>query len=220
MLERASEPGLVRRVVRSLRKRVFPGSTAYWNRRYRFGGTSGPGSYGEYATFKAQFLNQLVAVNQITEVVEFGCGDGNQLALARYPHYLGLDVSPRAIKMCKSRFGDDGTKQFQLYEPTAFVPRQLGDLALSLDVVLHLVEDEVFDLHLEHLFSAARRMVVIYGSDIDPDAAPSAAHVRWRRFTPIIERDFPEWTLESVTEGVVPASTFVPRTDFFVYRRI
>ncbi len=47
-------------------------------------------------------------------VVEYGCGDGNQLKMATYPQYLGFDVSPAAISMCKSVFNGDATKQFRL----------------------------------------------------------------------------------------------------------
>lgn len=47
-------------------------------------------------------------------VVEYGCGDGNQLKMATYPQYLSFDVSPAAISMCKSVFNGDATKQFRL----------------------------------------------------------------------------------------------------------
>jgi hypothetical protein len=63
----------------------FKGSSNYWNRRYKDGGNSGPGSYDRLAEFKADFLNRFVGENRITSVVEYGCGDGAQLSLARYP---------------------------------------------------------------------------------------------------------------------------------------
>jgi hypothetical protein len=37
-----------------------------------------------------------VAERRIRSVIEFGCGDGNQLGLMRYPSYLGLDIEPCA----------------------------------------------------------------------------------------------------------------------------
>ena len=79
------------------RNRHFEGSQEYWERRYAGGGTSGAGSAGRLAAFKAQFLNDFVRAHDVTSVVEFGCGDGNQLALAAYPRYLGLDVSPASL---------------------------------------------------------------------------------------------------------------------------
>src|SRR5438270_10704846 len=63
----------------------FDNSSSYWNRRYVAGGTSGAGSYGRLARFKADVLNAFVAESGIASVIEFGCGDGAQLALSNYP---------------------------------------------------------------------------------------------------------------------------------------
>ena len=63
------------------RHRSFAGSVAYWEQRYREGGCSGAGSYGKFGRFKAQVLNQFVVEHGIRTVMEFGCGDGNQLSL-------------------------------------------------------------------------------------------------------------------------------------------
>ena len=79
------------------RPRHFPGSAAYWESRYAKGGSSGVGSYGRFAEFKAEVLNRFVATHSVQSVIEFGCGDGNQLALASYPWYLGYDVSATAV---------------------------------------------------------------------------------------------------------------------------
>ena len=79
---------------------------AYWERRYADGQDSGYGSRDQLARFKASFLNAFVARNGIRSVIEFGCGDGTQLSLADYPSYLGLDVSPTAVRLCASRFRD------------------------------------------------------------------------------------------------------------------
>ena len=44
---------------------------------------------GELAKFKARVMNDFVRENGIRSVIELGCGDGMQLALADYPRYLG-----------------------------------------------------------------------------------------------------------------------------------
>ncbi|MDH3606766.1 MAG: class I SAM-dependent methyltransferase [Acidimicrobiia bacterium] len=160
-----------------------------------------------------------MTTRSISDVVEFGCGDGHQLSLVEYPEYLGLDVSEGAIALCVRSFAGDQTKRFELYDPDTFTGAEIADLALSLDVILHLVEDDVFELHLQHLFQAARRYVVIYGSDVDLDRADTAAHVRFRRFLPHIQERFPSWSLERVSEGIAPAAEG-PRTDFFVFQRV
>lgn len=140
-------PGL--RHVLMLRHRIlFRSSAAYWERRYTHGGTSGVGSYGDLAKSKATFLNDFVRGHGIKSVVEFGCGDGNQLSLADYPSYVGLDVSRSAVESCVRRFVDDPTKSFYLYDGDCFADNaQLftADLALSLDVVYHLTDDKTFE---------------------------------------------------------------------------
>jgi len=79
----------------------YPGSSEYWDRRYRSGGTSGDGSYGGLAEFKAEIINVFVEENGIDTVVELGCGDGNQLGLMDVPQYTGYDISKKAVEMCE-----------------------------------------------------------------------------------------------------------------------
>src|SRR5690348_2935489 len=86
--------------VLAIRRRFFPGSERYWESRYAKGGTSGAGSYGAEAQWKADVVNSWVAGHNITSVIDWGCGDGNQLTLARYPKYLGIDRSHNAIRKC------------------------------------------------------------------------------------------------------------------------
>ena len=209
-------PGV--RQLSSIRQRLgFNGSTAFWEQRYARGGTSGEGSYGDLAAGKARFLNAFVRNNAVQTVIELGCGDGNQLSLSAYPQYVGLDVSKTAIKLCKSRFADDPSKSFFLYDSSCFVDRAglfTADLALSLDVIYHLVEDPVFDVYMAHLFGAAKRCVVIYATN---DAISGGApHVRHRRFSAWVEANRPEWELKNVSRG--PGSGH-GRPDFFVYAR-
>jgi len=71
----------------------FANTGDYWQQRYARGGNSGDGSYGKLADFKAEVLNEAVKELGITSVIEFGCGDGNQLTLANYPAYTGVDTS-------------------------------------------------------------------------------------------------------------------------------
>jgi SAM-dependent methyltransferase len=90
----------------------FRGSGSYWEQRYRIGGTSGSGSSGHLAAFKAEVLNEFIRAEKITTVLEFGCGDGQQLALADYPSYFGLDVSKTSVQLCSERFRGNASKAF------------------------------------------------------------------------------------------------------------
>jgi hypothetical protein len=207
-------PG-ARRVSLLRQKLAFSDSVRYWERNYARGGTSGDGSYGALGQAKADFLNDFVTDHAVRSVIEFGSGDGNQLSLAEYPRYVGLDVSQTALEICKRRFADDPTKSFFLYDGNCFVDRSglfASDLALSLDVVYHLVEDSVFETYMHHLFAAGRRYVIVYSTDMTmQDTAP---HVRHRQFTSWVDRKCPRWRLAEIRRG--PGSG-PARADFFVY---
>jgi len=187
----------LRRTVGNLVKRArFRGSAHYWERRYRRGGTSGSGSYGELAQGKASVVNRMIAEQGITSVIEFGCGDGNQLRYAKYPRYLGLDVAPSAVRRCAELFGDDLSKSFMLYDGDLFHDRARwlhADAALSLEVIFHLVEDDVFDVYMRHLFDTADHHVIICATNRDD--LPSAPQERHRRFSGWIAENRPGWVL-------------------------
>ena len=176
-------------------KDAFDGSARYWESRYREGGSSGVGSYDRFAEYKAEFLNALVARESIGSAIELGCGDGNQLALLEVARYTGVDVSETVLAACRARFADDPTRRFLHADALAGPDRPRAELALSLDVIYHLVEDAVFERHLEDLFACATRFAVVYSSD-DPDVeTKSGPHVRHRRFTDRIASAHPGWTL-------------------------
>ena len=140
-------------VVKRLRRRSsFPGSSSYWEQRYRQGGTSGPGSFGRLAEFKAETLNGFVARMGVQSVIEFGCGDGAQLALAEYPPYVGIDVAESSISACRQRFAGDATKSFFL---AGQIPANLGPFDLVLGSLIRcnpqLVPEVVGVLYLHLL---------------------------------------------------------------------
>ena len=56
-----------------------------------------------------------------------------------------------------------------------------AELALSLDVIYHLVEDDVFLVYIHKLAQIAEKFIIIYAPDYDSDAF--AKHVRLRKFT-------------------------------------
>jgi hypothetical protein len=153
-------------------------SAQYWRDRYRAGGNSGAGSYGRLADFKAEIVNAFVREHDIASVIDFGCGDGAQLTLADYPTYLGFDVADESIEFCRSQFAQDATKAFR---NVATWDYESADLTLSLDVIFHLVEDDVFHDYMRRLFASAERYVIVYSSNCEADQP--AVHVKHRRFT-------------------------------------
>lgn len=210
-----------RGAIRSLRRKPepFPGSEAYWERRYSGGGNSGVGSYGLFAAFKAEVLNGFVAGREVRTVIEFGCGDGHQLGLARYPQYLGFDVSSTVIARCRDLFKADPHKSFR---PVAEYDGETAELALSLDVIFHLVEDDIFERYMRTLFAAAERYVIIYSSDTDDNSGHDGVHVRHRNFTKWVELNVPDWKLVTRVPNRYPYKgdfTTGSFADFFVFER-
>lgn len=197
--------------------RGFPGTIEYWERRYRDQGTSGFGSRGILARFKAHFVNDYVRENDIHSVIDFGTGDGNQLSLFRVSKYIGLDTSETVIRRLRQQFSGEDAKQFLLHDGRAINGngRLRGELGLSLDVIYHLVEDAVYEQYMHDLFHCAESHVIIYSSNSEPRWRISR-HVRDRRFTPYVEENFPAWRLERTRKN--PFSP-LSRSDFYVYRR-
>lgn len=201
-------------------------SVDYWENRYKTGGNSGSGSYGKLAEFKARILNNFVAENRINSVIEFGCGDGNQISLSNYPMYLGLDVSPTAIEICKKKFINDTKKSFFLYHDKCFVDNHSVfkcELALSLDVIYHLVEKDIYENYLSHLFQSASRFVIIYSSNCNPIQNKVGSHEFHRIFTVDVERIAPEWELISEIENELKPSNWSDEegsiANFFIYKK-
>jgi SAM-dependent methyltransferase len=192
-------------------------SQLYWPVRYRLGGISGPGSLGRMAEFKARVLNTFVAENGIRSVIEFGCGNGDQLSLAKYPAYRGFDISNAALERCRARFSDDDTKTFRHlseYRDDA------ADLALSLDVIFHLVEDAVYERHMRLLFQSATRFVIIYSSDYE---LPEWRYqIRHRKHSAWVAANRGNWHLAKVIPNQfshVEGRSDTSFCNFYIYSR-
>ena len=201
---------LGKRCVEKIGNRSFKDSASYWENRYRNNGNSGAGSYGINSEYKATIINQFVDEKNISTVIELGCGDGNQLQQFHFSEYIGLDVSPTAIRKCKEIFKEDTSKKFFLYEPGIISTNFFSELTLSLDVIYHLVEDEVFETYMHRLFSMSIKYVIIYAWDVEE---PARYHIRHRRFTRWINENISGFQLaERISKDGF--------CDFFIYEKI
>jgi len=177
-----------------------------WENRYAAGRDSGAGSRGGYARAKADYVNALIEREQIQSVIDWGCGDGGQLGLLSVPaRYIGVDISRTALGRCRALFPK---RRFILYDPlqAGALPRFRADLALSMDVVFHLVDNHDFRTYLWLLFRSARQFVLIYSSNVD---GRHRRHVRHRLWTPYARSHFPAWELIDQPAGSM---------GFFLYR--
>lgn len=208
-------PVLRRVYQRPAPKRTFPGSESYWIQRYESGGNSGSGSFNELAAFKAEIINIFVTANRIPTIIEYGCGDGNQLSLSNYPSYTGFDVSPRAVELYRSMFAHDSTKRFRLINE---YKGETAQLTLSLDVIYHLIEDAVFHLYMERLFESSEQFVIIYSSDFDQ---AQKFHEKRRQFTGWVQLNKPMWRLVDHIPNRFPynADGEGSLSEFYIYEK-
>jgi SAM-dependent methyltransferase len=205
-----------RKIYRALwGNKAFPGSEKYWVQRYESEKDSGAGSYDKLAEFKADVINDFVEANNIASIIDYGCGDGNQLKLAKYPSYIGFDVSPKAIALCRTIFQGDDTKDFRLMDEYC---GETAELTISLDVIFHLVEDEIYHSYMERLFSSSEKYVIIYSSNFEEN---QDFHERRRRFTDWVEDHCSDWNLMRRIPNRYPfkADGTGSLSDFYVFQK-
>lgn len=201
------------------KKSYINSSRNYWVERYGSGGNSGPGSYDKFAEFKGEVLNDFIIKNNISKVVELGCGDGNQLKFFTFPEYVGYDVSPDALNLCRDRFGEDNTKTFKLIDE---FKEENADLTLSLDVIYHLIEDNTFTEYMDRLFIASRKYVIIYSSNSAKLNLHTAPHVKHRKFTNWVKANKPDFKLHKVIPNKYPYSgNYLEGSfaDFYIFEK-
>lgn len=201
-------------------------SRTYWEERYKNGDNSGAGSYGRLAKYKGEFLSKFVKDKGVTNVIDFGSGDGNQLMFFEgFKEYIGLDVSKTSIGICIAKYAEDKTKSFFLYDPEYFLDNQRlfsADLTLSLDVIYHLTEDRVFDKYMHDLFTAASKYVIIYASNTDKNDDGQAIHVKHRRFTNWVNLNKKDWKLIQRVENIYKLkdnNLEESFADFYIYQK-
>jgi len=193
-------------------------SLEYWRNRYAAGQNSGAGSYGEMAKFKADTLNSFLSRMAIESCIEFGCGDGNQLDLLNIPKYLGLDVAPGAIDLCTAKFTSDMSKSFAVYLPAHFTNRAFlqADLTLSMDVILHLIEEEAYESYMENLFNASTRYVAIFTTATDIQPEKMAVHNFFRDHRAWVSSNVP--VFQEMEVALAPENLKYPTgTGFYFY---
>lgn len=210
---------LLENIILLIRASRFNNSIDYWEKRYKQGYTSGLGSYGKFAEFKAKIINTFVKKNSIKTIIEYGCGDGNQLSHFVLPSYIGLDVSKIALEKCVLKFKNDNTKSFYYYDPFLFVDDNTkfhAELALSLEAIFHLVEDNIYEKYIQDLFSSAKKYVIIYSSNFKEKRKKISPHVRHREFTKDIIKLCPGWHHIKTIKSRYPEESF---SDFFIFKK-
>lgn len=197
-------------------------SEQYWNYRYNSGGNSGAGSYGKLAQFKADIINNFVKENNIKSMLDFGVGDGNQLSLLKVSKYIGLDISQNVIVKCKNKYSNDINKSFYLCDEYNKTLDNKIDLSISCDVLYHLIEDGIYREYLFNLFKYSDKYVIIYARNENYN---HTTHVKFRKFTDYIQKEFPKWELIKHIPNKYPQLPIgsnnenTSPSDFYIYRK-
>ena len=175
----ASVPILfLRKFVILIKKKDMFNSNEYWENRYKSGLTSGNGSYGFLADYKAEIINSFIEDNNINSLLEYGCGDGNQLSKIKCKKIIGVDVSNTAIEKCKILIPKG------IFQTISNDLKNLEetDLLLSLDVIYHLIDDEIYNKYIKNIVNYGSKFLIIYAANFEDDGT-FAKHVKPRKFT-------------------------------------
>jgi hypothetical protein len=191
-------------------------SKKYWENRYSSGGNSGAGSYDVKAEYKARVLNRILKDHDIKNIIEFGCGDGNNLQYYNVEYYTGFDLSETAIKICLKMFSHDFKKSFIWYDPLLFKSGGLlTEMTISFEVIFHLIEDDVFEKYLKDLFNTSSKYVLICSSN-DSTINDEAIHVKHRKFTDSIPSYFSLFEIVKTPQEGDLNGFF---SDFYLFKR-
>lgn len=198
-------------------------SAQFWNNIYLHNGTSGSGSYNRLAEFKAEVVNAFLDEMKIQSIAEIGCGDGNQLSLIHYPRYVGVDVSEAVIEKDRVQFQKYANYEFyhSLTERDRYIHRTF-ELTISMDVIFHLLEDNVFSQYIDDLFMLSKKYVVIYSSNHE-EYTPWPEY-RHRNFTGYVSEHFPNWKLVKYIPNKYPykigQESTTSASDFYIYQKL
>lgn len=199
-------------IKRKIKPFPYETSEKYWVDRYKNGGNSGRGSYNAFAEHKAEVINNFIKKHNIQSVIEFGSGDGNQLEYFNFKNYIGYEISPAAIEICKEKFSHDDSKKFyhnDEYKKTS------SELTMSLDVIYCLTEDEAYNEYMNRLFECSNKYVLIFSSNHSNNKL-SRPHMKHRVFTDWIKQNKPEFEqIDFVKNRLAKAEQYV--SDFYFF---
>lgn len=189
-------------------------SISHWEDRYSRDHSSGPGSRGHLARYKASVINELVRRHRVSSILDLGCGDGVVQNLIRCEKYVGLDVAAVAVDLCRRA---DPLREFFLYDPRSFDASLFqADMTISLDVLYHVAEVSLYNLYLDHLFGSSRSLVVLYATDGRVRRSGQAVFRSDKTFMEDVQERFPGFEL---LEGYPEENPHFEETGsrFYVY---
>lgn len=183
------------------------------------GGISETGFHDSLVKIGAELLNDFVNTENISTVIEFGCGDGKLLSLFRYPIYTGFDNNPKSLDLCKQRFAGDKSKSFKL---TSDYAGETADLTLSIDVFCHMEIDSMFFHYMELLFNSSEKYVFLCSSTKENQTKDQDPRIYHANLSNWIRENRPQWELIKHIPYRNPVSVdrnSGPSADFYIYKK-
>jgi 2-polyprenyl-3-methyl-5-hydroxy-6-metoxy-1,4-benzoquinol methylase len=186
----------------------------YWENRYKSGGNSGSGSYNEDAKHKADVINDYINKYDIKTISDFGCGDGNQISLfLGFENYAGFDISEYIINANKIKFLNNSKMSF--CNSIEELPE--SDLCLSLDVIYHIVDLNIYNNYMSKLFSKSKKYVLIFSTNFNstPENKTSNNYCFHHKFTDWIESNRTDFIFIEEIDNYLKTSA-----KFYLYQKI
>lgn len=124
---------------------------------------SGAGSRGDLLKFKIDFVNKFVKDYEVSSILDLGCGDLHFASQLSVDKYTGVDivdhVHPTSIA------AKDFTTKVSRFDELDDVDG--AELCMSIDVLYHILPDEVDYLHaaLDNLFIKSTKYILVYAQD-------------------------------------------------------
>lgn len=147
------------------RAQVSFSSRDYWEHRYAGGGSSGAGSRGREAHFKADTVLRWADAFGAESVLDLGIGDGEVASLLlkrrRFSSYVGADFSPAALRMCHDKLIHYDEVRLIETDISATVPAVQADLVLCLDVLFHVDTELKVTRILNSIYGAVKKVAAI-----------------------------------------------------------
>ncbi len=175
----------------------------FWRHRFNALGehSVGPGdtkSEEELELHRQVFLSALrpFLENLKGPVLDFGCGVGRWVMDLPRP-YVGLDLTPEHIEVCRLKFGNKRDVEFHLSDKLETLPDKSFKSIFTLTVLQHIVEP---DLRKEVL-QQFQRMLSDDGVFLSVEWAPEQREYIW--CTAVTKRDFARFFEISVVGEVI-----------------
>jgi len=192
----------------------------FWEKHYQKGGESGRSSTLHFGEFKIEIINNFIKQYNIESLIDYGCGDGVLISHFNVKKYVGLDISDFIVNQCKEMFKYDNSKQFYTYKDDYNNIKY--NLSLSLDVICHLKEDNIYKQYLDDLFNSSSKYIIIYSSnhnDLIPANKTNSSSSFHRNFTKDIEEFYPNCKLIKTIPQKYPSNKVLTKFDYYIYEK-